>query len=825
MLMSESVPNENDQVAELFREVLEMDRSDRLALYEQRDTPVAVRQEVESLLGEQALDMFSENALGSALRDLPGAAPGVAWEKGSQVGDYEIVGEVARGGMGVVYEAKQTSLGRRVAIKVVRGADFSEDEATRFRAEAEAIARLEHTGIVPVYEVVEHEGLHFYSMPYLSGGSLKDMDLPLDSRRAAAIVADICDAIHYAHTQNIVHRDLKPANVLLTETLQPKVSDFGLAKDIGDDSEGHTRTGAILGTPGFMAPEQARGDGEAVGHLADVYGLGGILFYLVTNRVPVEGKNLVDTLHNIVHQGAPDLRRVRPELEADLASICRKALEQDPMARYSSAAALAADLRRFVDGVPTEARPLHASQRFVRWCRRRPALAALAAIAIFSLIAGGTMAAIYAVEANRKASELAQANTDLKRSNRELTEARADAEAFSEFLLSDVVRSGRELENGGLGTDTSVREALLAAVPNIGKRFAGRPLAEAAARNEVGVTLRHVGEYKVALGELRKALEIRRRELGPEAEATLRTWNSLGAALWAANRFVPASKEFEQLLEIVDRKQHFLVAQVLRNLASCYQKRRLYGKQIPLLQRVVDMTEDVPRARAYSKLAIAQVLGKRHDDARKSLASVAEILRRQKVVGVHDIENIERNMFECFVMLRDDEKMVAVASRLFTRNVEHFGIDAAPTLYMARRFAALPVQRITPRLALLGIELLLQTGGQRDTLPNRKLLQRAAKLHLEAGDLTLAHKRALRAFESWAGDNANSPQAFSSEATLCQCLVKLGRAKEARDRVRLRIETLRDLTAKTEGLPAKQRWRHQSYAGSLKVFEALLESR
>ncbi|MCA8972918.1 MAG: serine/threonine protein kinase, partial [Planctomycetes bacterium] len=219
----------------------------------------------------------------------------------------------AHGGMGVVFEAKQISLGRRVALKVVRSSRFaSEAELRRFRVEAESIARLDHSGIVAVHEVGESDGEHFYSMAFVDGGSLADIEAPLAASRAAEIMRSVAEAVHYAHTRNIVHRDLKPANVLLTAAGEPKVSDFGLARDTSSESD-LTLPGSIVGTPGFMPPEQAKGRTEDVGPHADVYGLGAVLYFLLTGRPPFVGGSVVDTLHLVIHEPPTDPSRLRPD--------------------------------------------------------------------------------------------------------------------------------------------------------------------------------------------------------------------------------------------------------------------------------------------------------------------------------------------------------------------------------------------------------------------------------------------------------------------------------------------------------------------------------
>jgi serine/threonine-protein kinase len=301
---------------------------------------------------------------------------------------YEIVGELGRGGMGVVYLARQQSLDRLVALKMIlAGGHASDLDLIRFRTEAAAVARLQHPNIVQVYEVGEHNGLPYFSLELCGGGSLaaKLREHPLPASQAAELVATLARAIHEAHQRGIVHRDLKPANVLLTADGTPKISDFGLAKQL-DSQVGRTQTGAIVGTPSYMAPEQAEGKSRGVGPATDVYALGAILYELLTGRPPFQAETPLDTAMKVVSEEPVPPRRLRPKLARDLETICLKCLEKEGRRRYASALELAEDLRRQLDGEPILARPLGPAGRLARWARLRPALAAtLVALVVFYL--------------------------------------------------------------------------------------------------------------------------------------------------------------------------------------------------------------------------------------------------------------------------------------------------------------------------------------------------------------------------------------------------------------------------------------------------------
>jgi eukaryotic-like serine/threonine-protein kinase len=289
---------------------------------------------------------------------------------------YEIHGELGRGGMGVVYRARQIVVDRPVALKVILGAAHAgPDQLARFRAEATAAARLQHPNIVQIFEVGEHAGTPFFSLELVEGGSLADhlRGEPQPPRKAAEIVRSLATAVEHAHSRGIVHRDLKPANVLLAGGV-PKVTDFGLAKQVTGDSK-LTQSGAILGTPSYMAPEQAAGNGATVGPAADVYALGAILYECLTGRPPFRAAAVMDTVIQVVFDDPIPPSRLQPKLPRDLETICLKCLAKTPEQRYPSAAELAADLDRFLNGEPVRARPTAAVVKWWKWARRHPARA------------------------------------------------------------------------------------------------------------------------------------------------------------------------------------------------------------------------------------------------------------------------------------------------------------------------------------------------------------------------------------------------------------------------------------------------------------------
>jgi ABC-type amino acid transport substrate-binding protein len=300
---------------------------------------------------------------------------------------YEVLGVLGRGAMGVVYQARQVRLQRLVALKtILAGSHAGEAERARFRTEAEAVARLQHPNIIQIYEIGEHESKPFLSLEFCPGGSLEKQlgGKPLEPSEAARLVATLARAMQAAHHAQVIHRDLKPGNVLLAADGTPKIGDFGLAKKL--DEAGQTRSGAVLGTPSYMAPEQASGKAKDIGPAADVWALGAILYECLTGQPPFRAGTYLDTLMLVVSDEPPPVRRLQPAVPRDLETVCHKCLHKDRTKRYATAAALADDLDRFLAGQPVLARPVTAWQRLGHWCRRNPVLAGVSATAAVLLV-------------------------------------------------------------------------------------------------------------------------------------------------------------------------------------------------------------------------------------------------------------------------------------------------------------------------------------------------------------------------------------------------------------------------------------------------------
>jgi len=305
-------------------------------------------------------------------------------------GDYEILEEIARGGMGVVYKARQTTLNRIVALKMILSGELATSEdIERFHLEAQAAANLNHPNIVAIHEVGQHEDRYYFSMDYVEGQSLGERLLsgPVPVRQAAEYVQTISEAVHYAHEAGTLHRDLKPRNVLVSTDGQVQITDFGVAKRLSEDS-GLTVTGAVVGTPSYMPPEQAKAQHSQIGPASDVYSLGAVLYELLTGRPPFYASSTVATLLQVVNDSPPDPRTYNPDLPDDLATICLKCLEKSPQLRYSSAQELAEDLGRFLAHEPIHARPASSVRKLDAWFRQRPwVITAAASVVILLLIA------------------------------------------------------------------------------------------------------------------------------------------------------------------------------------------------------------------------------------------------------------------------------------------------------------------------------------------------------------------------------------------------------------------------------------------------------
>ncbi len=468
---------------------------------------------------------------------------------------YLVLGELGRGGMGVVYLARKVALNRLCALKMVlAGAHAGPIALARFRAEAEAIARLTHPDIVQIYHIGETEGLPFLELEYLSGGSLDQMldGSPRVSKIAAGLVEIMARAIAEAHRRGIVHRDLKPANVLLDANGRPKVADFGLAKILGSDG-GLTKTSAVLGSPSYMAPEQAEGNAELIGPTTDVYALGAILYELLTGRPPFRAATALETLAQVKDADPVPLTRLQPGLPRDVETICMKCLEKSPGRRYATALDLAEDLRRFLAGEPILAHQPPFWERAWKRARRRPALAAaltFSAAAVVLLLVGTLYFNTQLHDSVRKAQAAEQAALEQRNlSLKTLYELVFGLqEKYGNSPATRQIRQGL-LDTAIAGLDQIARSTE-AAPPDIGR---------AVANQKLGDIFRQIGRSEDARRQYdaSRELAIKLEAASPRdlaiAECLSRTYAGLGELSLQADRNEEAVKHLSQVVALAER--------------------------------------------------------------------------------------------------------------------------------------------------------------------------------------------------------------------------------------------------------------------------------
>jgi tetratricopeptide (TPR) repeat protein len=426
------------------------------------------------------------------------------------IGRFHIRRELGRGAFGVVFLAYDPHLGRDVALKLPRAEVLLTPELrVRFEHEARAAAGLDHPNLVPVYEASQEGEVCYIASAYCPGITLqtwlKERTEPVSSRQAAQLIAILADAVEHAHQRGVMHRDLKPSNVLLTELPAatddfgvPRITDFGLAKSLMEDGAGEaTGSSAILGTPNYMAPEQAQGRSRTVGPAADVYALGTILYELLTGRPPLVGETALVTLQLVVNQEPLAPTRLRPGLARDLETICLQCLHKDPKRRYGSARALAADLRHFLVGEPIAARPVSAWERVVKWARRRPAAAALIVVSILAVLVVAVVVGVYTAELREQTNLAETKRTEAESQRRRAVAHLRSAREAVDRMLS---RVGHDLLAPAPYT-LRVREQLLEDALQHYQELGRAEESDAEIRHEVGRAWRRLGQIQAGKGQ------------------------------------------------------------------------------------------------------------------------------------------------------------------------------------------------------------------------------------------------------------------------------------------------------------------------------------
>ncbi|MBM4067355.1 MAG: tetratricopeptide repeat protein [Planctomycetes bacterium] len=563
----------------------------------------------------------------------------------STVAGYEILGELGRGGMGVVYKARQPGLNRLVALKMVlAGTHASPEQLARFQIEGEAVARLQHPNIVQVYELGKVEDCPFQALEFIDGDSLtRKIDAtPQPPIEAAKMVRKLSQAMHAAHQRGIIHRDLKPANILLTREGEPKITDFGLAKRFEDDADdGHTRDGAIMGTPSYMAPEQAEGKTKHTGPPADIYALGSILYDLITGRPPFRGTTLLETLQQVKSMEPPPPARLQPGVPRDLETICLKSLEKDPRKRYATAGDLAEDLRRFIEGEPILARPTPWWERTIKWARRKPAVAALIGVGALALVSLLTFGGLWLDAERRSAEEREIQQARLAQSEREKAakeeQLRKAAEEREQEKALQALRE-RKLRQSAEQNFKRAQQAVDFMLSKVGQeRLAHVPQMQNVRRELLMEALKLYGEFQKEKGSdpdvrwqagqaMQRVADIQGM-LGRPRDAVKPYLNAIATFRDLANAEPEQSKYRKHLAGGIDS-----YATLLKQLKNNRAAEKLYREAMEIrkeLARGAPKEPDMQRALAKSHNNLGVVLlglGK-YADAVKDFASGLAILR------------------------------------------------------------------------------------------------------------------------------------------------------------------------------------------------------
>lgn len=713
-------------------------------------------------------------------------------------GDYELAEEIARGGMGVVYRARQRSLDREVAVKLLRdGVLAGPEEAERLRAEAGAAAALHHPGIVAIHEIGEHEGQPFFSMEFIAGQNLAELTRtgPLPARRAAELVAAVADAVQHAHDRGVLHRDLKPSNVIVDLAGRPHVADFGLARRVHLDSH-LTLSGQVIGTPGYLAPEQAAGRSRDVTPASDTYSLGALLYHLLTARAPFVGETPAAVLRQVEEQEPVSPRLLNPGVPRDLETLVLKALAKGPARRYATARELAAELGRQLRGEPILARPVSPAGRAWRWARRNRLVASL------GTVAGGLLVAVAAVSLM---------------ANVRLTQQRRQAEQVKQFLTTvlaapDPTKDGREVR---------VLDLLGRASRRAAAELAPQPLVLAEIQGTLGGTYYQLSLYPEAEPLLRAALGIYERELGPDAIRTAEARVNLGALLHWASRTEESIRELRSAVATLRRHQpaaHRELAAGLGELGSILGVAGQPAEAAQILQEAVELCHDLGSALdpvlggALGDLSTAlSALGRRQE----SLAALeqAVVLNRRLPDGEVNLATCLSNLADWQARLGNPGGAEAPAREALAIRERLFGTNSSPVAFAHARLGQVLIAATNLPRAEQHVRRALEIGRTSMTARHRNLqflLRQSGTLHLRAGRPEVAAPE-LREAHAIAAENYGGGHAATryNGCLLAEALAALGRNREARDLLAASIGVAQEDLAADPDLPTLQE-RHRT---------------
>ncbi len=647
------------------------------------------------------------------------------------LGDYELLGIVGRGGMGIVYQARQISLNRLVALKLIRHEEsIGEPEIRRFQHEAEAVASLDHPGIVPIYEIGEHQERHYFSMKLISGPSLQKASQRLRGNFPAIgrILAAAARAVQHAHERGILHRDLKPGNIVLDEKDAPHITDFGLSKRIDPDPDDLTQSVAVMGTPAYMAPEQTTATRGMITTATDVYGLGAVLYALLSGHAPHRGSSILEVLDAVRYKAPEPPSKLDPTIPRDLEVICMKCLDKEPKNRYHSAEELANDLDRWLERRPISARSVGKLARIVMWSRRKPVLAGLLAALLISTVVGSTGILINWREVRRQRDELIQANLQIQ-------SERDAVRALNEFLVSDLLAwSSPYLASR---RDVPVSTLLDRSARQVATRFARQPKIEASIRQILGNSYSALGLLPKAEAQLIASARIR-EQMPAEDEL-----DRLSAELALANLRVQqgryaeaeahATRAYQGRLKLLGANDQ-ATFEAAESLGITLKFQRKVDDSLKLLEKTAETAsqalglEDRQTLRILTSLAIIEHDENRLDEAFTNLERITEI--RSRIYGADDPETLlaRSRLGGSLHTLGHDDLAEEVLEQVLGPDREILGPDHPETLTVQNNLAA--VRCNLGRYGQAAQQLQETLESQRKSLPANHKSRFATEINL-----------------------------------------------------------------------------------------------